>query len=156
AELARELGRVEELRSEVARIEVEAEALPATERGERAPGGDEVVRDLGRVDLEPEADSLALERVEDRAETVGDLLVASPGRREVVRRERVEKVPHGGAAEAVHLGDAERRRRARGVGEALGRAAVHTFRVAVAPDLRWQDRAVALVDRVADRLADEV
>ncbi len=47
-------------------------------------------------------------------------------------------------------------RGARGVLHPLGGALPHAFRVAVAADLGRQDRAVALVDPVADRLADEV
>ena len=35
-------------------------------------------------------------------------------------------------------------------------ALAHAFRIAVAPDVRRQDRLVALVDQVADGLADQV
>ena len=48
------------------------------------------------------------------------------------------------------------RRRPRRVLHPLGRALPDALRIAVAPDLRRQDPAVALVDRVADRLADEM
>ena len=51
---------------------------------------------------------------------------------------------------------AELRRGARGVLHPLGGARAHALRVAVAVDLGRQDRAVPLVDAVADRLADEV
>ena len=52
-ELERELRRVEELVGEVARIEVDPERLAVVDRVERLPSRDEVVGDLGRVDLEP-------------------------------------------------------------------------------------------------------
>jgi hypothetical protein len=155
-ELGHECGRVEELRGEVARVEVDAEALAPVDRLERAPGGDEVVGDLGGVDLEPEADALRVEDVDDRAPALRELLVAAVDLGEVVRRERVELVPDRRTGEAVHLGDPERGRGARRFLHPLGRALPHPLAFAVAPDLRRNDRAVALVDRVAHRLADEV
>jgi hypothetical protein len=50
-ELERELRRVEVLVREVARIEVDAEGLPVVDGLQRLPRRDEVVGDLGRVDL---------------------------------------------------------------------------------------------------------
>ncbi len=52
--------------------------------------------------------------------------------------------------------DAERRGRAGRVLHPLRRALSHPLGVAVAPDLGRQDPLVPCVDRVADRLADEV
>ena len=106
--------------------------------------------------LEPEAHALRVEDVHDRPPALGELLVAAVDLAEVVRRERVEQVPDRRAGEAVHLRHAELRGGARRVLHPLGRAAPHALRIAVAVDLGRQDRAVPLVDPVADRLADEV
>src|SRR2546423_37053 len=65
-------------------------------------------------------------------------------------------MPDRGAGEAVDLRDAELRRRARRVLHALGRPLSDAVGFAVAPDLGREDRTVPHVDRVADRLADEV
>src|SRR5581483_11554913 len=156
AELERELGRIEELRREMARVEVDPERVPAADRLERPPRRDEVVRDLGRVHLEAEADALRVEDVHDRPPALGELAVRAVDLAEVVRRERVEEVPDRRAGEAVHLRDAELRGRARRVLHPLRGAPPHTLRLAVAVDLRRQDGAVALVDAVADALADEM
>src|SRR2546423_13876141 len=64
-ELVYERGGIEELRDQVAGIEVDAEALAAPDRVERAPRGREVVGDLCGMDLEGEADSLGVEHVDD-------------------------------------------------------------------------------------------
>jgi hypothetical protein len=81
AELGDEGGRVEELVLEVAGIEVDPEAGAVVERVQRLAGRAEVVGDLGRVDLEGEADALRVEDVDDRAEALGELLVARWGSR---------------------------------------------------------------------------
>src|SRR3954464_2104073 len=65
-ELGDERRAVEELVLEVRRVEVDAEALAVVERGERLARGDEVVGDLGRVDLERELHALGVEDVDDR------------------------------------------------------------------------------------------
>ena len=155
-ELEHERSRVEQLVGEVARVEVDAEALAVPDRVERPARGDEVVGDLGRVHLEAEADALPVEDVHDRAPAVREVLVAAVDLGEVVGRERVEQVPDRRAGEAVHLLHAERAGRAGRVLHPLGRALAHALGVAVAPDLRRQDVAVTVVDRIADGLADQV
>ena len=156
AELERELRGVEELRREVTRVEVDAERLAVADRVERLARRHEVVGDLGRMHLEPEANALGVEDVHDRPPPLRELLVAALDLRVVVRRERVDEMPDRRAGEAVHLRDAELRGGARRVLHALGGARAHAFGIAVAVHLRRQDRAVALVDPVADGLADEV
>ena len=116
----------------------------------------EVVGDLGRMHLQAEADALALEHLEDRLQTLRDLLIAALDPLEVVGRERVEQRPDRGAEEPVHLGDAKGGGRARRVFESARGTAAHAFRIAVTPDLGRQDAPVPLVDRIADGLADEV
>ena len=106
--------------------------------------------------LEREADAFGVEHVDDRAPALGELLVASLDRVEVVRREGVEQVPDRRAGEPVDHRDAEGGRGARGVLHPLRGPAAHALRVAVPPHLRRQDRPVARVDRVADGLPDEV
>ena len=80
------------------------------DRRQRLARGDEVVGDLGRVDLEREAHALGVEDVEDRAPALGEVLVAALDLGEVVGRERVEHVPDRRAGEA---GDDRRRRASR-------------------------------------------
>ena len=155
-ELAREGGGVEELVLEVARVEVDPEGLVVADRVEGLARRDEVVGDLGRVHLEPEAHPLRFEDVHDRPEALGEVLVAALDLGEVVRREGVELVPDRRAREAVHLRDAERGRGAGRVLQALGGALPDALGLAVAPDLGRKDRLVARVDRVADGLPDEV
>ena len=65
-------------------------------------------------------------------------------------------MPDRRAGEAVHLRDAEPRGRAGGVLHSLGCPLLDPGRVAVSPDVGREDRLVARVDRVADRLADEM
>ena len=141
---------------EVRGIEVDPERGPPVDRVERLARRHEVVGDLRGVHLEAEAHALAVEHVEDRAPALREVLVAALDHGEVVRRERVEQVPHGGPGEPVHLLDAERGRGARRVRHPLGRALPDALGVAVAVDLRGEDAAVPVVDRVADGLADEV
>jgi hypothetical protein len=155
-ELLGERRRVEELVDEVARVEVDPEALTVADRVERLRGRDEVVRDLRRVHLEREADALVLEHVDDRAPALREVLVAALDLVEVVRREGVELVPDRRAGEAVDDADAELGGRAGRVLHAIGRAPADALGLAVAPDVGREDRAVPLVDRVADGLADEM
>jgi hypothetical protein len=65
-EVEQERGGVEVLPDEVRRVEVEPERRPVLEQVQRATSGPVVVGDLGRVDLEREADPHLLEDVEDR------------------------------------------------------------------------------------------
>jgi hypothetical protein len=144
-------------------------ALVAVDRRDRALGAGDVERDLGRVHLEGEIDVELLEGLEDRAEALGEIGEAGIPIRLRGRREGVDRVPDGRAGEAVDdrgkvvlgavaagLGVEER---ARGLGRGdhlLGGPLAHALGVAVAPDVGRQDGLVALVDVVADRLADEV
>jgi hypothetical protein len=155
-ELACERSRVEQLGDEVARVEVQAEAVAPPECFQRFLGCDEVIGDLGWMHFQPEAHTFAVEDVENRSEALGNLVVATFDGGKVVRRERVEQMPDRRAGEPVDLRYAECRRCAGCIGETLGGAASHALGVTVAPDLRRQDAAVPLVDRVAYGLADEV
>ena len=75
-ELLNERSRVEELVREVARVEVDPKPLPALDGVQRLASGDEVVRDLGRVHLEPEAHALGVEHVDDRVPALGEVPVS--------------------------------------------------------------------------------
>ena len=126
------------------------------DRRQRAAGGDEVVGDLGRVHLEREFDPLGLEDVDDRPPALREVVVAALDRVEVVRGERVEHVPGRRAREPGHHVHTEPGGGAGGVLHVVGGPLAHPLGISVAPDVRRHDRLVALVDRVADRLADEV
>src|SRR6266545_49945 len=65
-------------------------------------------------------------------------------------------MPDRRAGEPVHLRDAEQGRGAGAVLHPLGGALLDAPRLAVPPDLRWEDCLVPRVDRVAHSLADEV
>src|SRR4051794_34138495 len=77
AEGADEGRGVEELVLEVAGIEVDPEAPAVADGVERLARRHEVVGDLGRVDLEREANALGLEDVDDRSPALGELAVAA-------------------------------------------------------------------------------
>ena len=155
-ELERELRRVEALVREVARIEVDPERIAVPDRVERFARRHEVVGDLGRMHLEPEAHAFGVEDVHDRPPALGEVLVAALHRVVVVRRERVDEVPDRGAGEAVDLRHTELRGGTSRVLHSLRRPCPDALRLAVAVDVRRQDRLVTLVDAVADRLPDEM
>src|SRR5207249_11003954 len=154
--LLHECRRVEELMSEVARVEIDPEVGAPVDCSERLSSRDEVVRDLCWMDLEPEAHPFALEDVYDRPPAFGEVLVTAFDLVEVVRWEGVERVPDARAGEAVDLLDAERGGGARGLLHSLGRSPADALGIADAPDLGSKDRPVAFVDAIADALADEV
>ena len=131
-------------------------ARAVADRRQRLARRDEVVGDLRGVHLEREPHALGLEDVDDRPPALGELLVAALDRGEVVGRERVEEVPDRRAGEPGDHGDAELRGRPGRVLHPLGRAPAHALRIAVAPHLRRHDAPVALVDRVAHRLPDQM
>ena len=98
-----------------------------------------------------------VEHVEDRVPAVREVPVAGGHHLLGGRREHRDVLPDGGAGEAHDGLDAEPLRRPRGQLHLLGRPLTHALRVAVAPDVRGQDRLVPRVDRVvADGLALEV
>ena len=96
AELVDEGGGVEELVLEVAGVEVDPEAGAVADRRQRLARGEEVVGDLGGVDLEREAHALGLEHVDDRAPQLGEGLVAALD----LRRSRWAGRSRGGARSA--------------------------------------------------------
>jgi hypothetical protein len=156
AELVDECGGVEELGDQVAGVEIDPERLTAVDRVEGLARGDEVVGDLGGVDLERESHSLGVVHVEDRREALGKLLVTALERSEVVGGERVQEVPDRRSGEPGDDRHAHLCRGAGGVLKALGGALAYAVGVAVTPHLVGEDRPVARIDRVAHRLADEV
>jgi hypothetical protein len=111
---------------------------------------------FGWMDLEGEANPLGLEHVHDRPPALAEVVVPPLDGVPVVGRERVEHVPDRRAREAGHHLHAEPSRRTRGVLHLLGRSPADALGVAVPPHVLGQYRPVPLVDRVADRLPDEV
>jgi hypothetical protein len=98
------------------------------------------------MDLEREAHALGVEDVDDRPPALGEVLVAALDLRPVVRRERVEHVPHRRPGEARDDLHAELRRGRGGVLHPLGGAGAHALGIAVAPHLGRQHALVARVD----------
>ena len=155
-ERADELHGAHALPVQMARIEVEAEFLTVVERLEGPLGRDEVEGDLRRMHLQREAHAALGEDVEDRIPPLGELREAGLDHRLGHRRERIEERPDRGAGEPVHDRHAEPLGGAGRVLHLLHRTPVDPRGVAIAPDVRRQDRLVAFVDAVADGLADEV
>ena len=167
-ELADEFHVVDALIAEGGRVVVETETLVVLHRLERALRGGDVERDFGGVHLKGEVHVLLVEGIEDGRETLREILKALVVESLARRRERVEAMPDRGAGEAVdHRGELvlvlaagfrvqEKAGGLAGLDHLQRRALADTFGLAVAPDIRRQDRLVALVDIVADRLANEV
>jgi len=172
AELAQEAEVVDALVAEVARVEVEAEARVVADGGERAARGDGVEGDFGGMDFEREADVRGFARREDGPPRRAEARVAVLDLRRGDGREGVEEVPDRAAREADDDGAGralrqvvadglrsrveEAPRRLDGVDHLRRRALADAVRAAVAPDALGEDGAVALVDGIADGLADEV
>src|SRR6202042_2133474 len=93
---------VEVLPDEVARVEVEAEALPVADRVEGASGGPVVVGDLTRVDLVGEAHPHLVEDVDDRVPALGKILVPSVDHLWRHGGKSGQGDPDGGPGEAHH------------------------------------------------------
>ena len=156
-ELGHERGAVEELVLEVRRVEVDPEALAVVERVQRLARGDEVVGDLGRVDLERELHALGVEDVDDRDEALGELLVAALDLREVVGREASRARCQIGEPVKPVTVVTPSRAAARAVSLSFSAARWRTPSGSPSPHTSGGTHAlVAAVDRVADRLADEV
>src|SRR5690606_34756725 len=165
AERVDELDVVDALVAEVRRVEVEPEAPVATDRFDRALSGRDVEGDLRRMDLEPEVDVHSIERVEDRLETSREVIEASLPILLRRRRKRVDRMPDARPREAVDDGG---KLLASGAGvdepptrlprpdHLLGGTLADAFRIAIAPDVGRKDQFVPLVDRIADRLPDQM
>src|SRR3712207_742738 len=140
----------------MARVEVDAEPLAPAYSIKGLAGRDEVVGDLGRMDLEAPLDTLLVKDVDYGIPPVREVLVATLYLREVVGRKGVVLVPDARSREPVYLRDPEAGRSPRGVLHLVGGAPPHPFRVAVAPNVGGEGRLVPRVYRIADRLANEV
>ena len=148
--------RVDELVDQVARVEVEAERRMMADGLERSGRRNDVVGDLGRMHLQTEAHAFTLEGAHDRQPAVGEVPVAGV---DVVlgrRRKEIELRPDAAAGEAVDDIDTEELGRVRCVHDLLSGALPNPLGIAVAPNARRQDALVALVDRVAHALTDQV
>jgi hypothetical protein len=146
---------VDALVAEVRRVVVEAEGGVAVDGLDGALGGGDVEGDLGRVHLEREAHAELGVGVEDRRPAAGEVVEARLSSLRG-RREGVERVPDRRAGEAVDDLQAER---GGGAPVAIISSAARWRTPSGSPSPQTcggQDGLVALVDAVADRLADEV
>lgn len=127
------------------------------DRFEGPDGGPVVVGDLTGVDFVGEADAAFVEDVQDGVPAVREVLVAGVDDFFRDGREHGHVLPDGGAGEPDDGVHAEGFGEPGGVLHFLGGALADSFGVAVAPDLRADDRFVAEVDGViAHGLALEV
>jgi hypothetical protein len=69
---------------------------------------------------------------------------------------RIEQRPDAGPRKSIDNGNPQLLRGTRGVFKFFCRAQIDAVRLAVAPYMRWQDRAVPLINHVQDRLAHQV
>ena len=147
---------VHSLIGEVAGVEVEAEpAVPAYCR-DGPLGAGKIEGDLGGMHFQREVDADFVEPVQDRR----------PARREVSKpsvpvglgggREGIHRMPYRRSGESSHGLYPEPCSGAGGVLHLPGGTPADPFWVAIAPDMLWQNGLVALVDQVADRLADQM
>ena len=155
-ECADELDRIDPLPDQVARVEVEAELLAVVQRLQRPLGRVQIEGDLRRMHLQGELHAALAEHVEDRVEPLGQQLEAVVDHLRRDRREGIQQGPDARAGEAVDHADAQLLRGPGGVDHVLGGPGVDLGRVAVAPNVRRQDRLVPRVDVVQHRLADQV
>jgi len=95
------------------------------------------------VHLVGEAHADLVVHVEDGVPAVGEVLVAGLDRLRRDRREHRDVLPDRGPGEADDDVDAQQGGSARGVGHPLRSALAHPLGVAVAPDGRRLDRALA-------------
>ena len=169
AEQPDELHVVNVLIAEVRGVEVEAEAFVFLDGSDGALGAGDVERNFGRVNFEGEVYVERIERLEDWPEPLREIVEAFLPVLVAGRRERVDRMPDGGAGKAVDDGGGaflaaeagglrvhERACGLAGLDHLFGGAFADAFRFAVAPDIGRQDALVPGINVVADRLADEV
>jgi hypothetical protein len=156
---------VNPLVTKMAGVVVEAETPVPADGGQSSLRRGCVECDLGRVDFEPEVHIHLFENLEDWQPAVGKIFVSGFQIFLGGGRKRVERMPDRRAGEAVD-DRVDDRPIGSGVEKLPGgprrgfhlfrRAAADALRVAVPPDRIGEDRLVAVVDPVADRLPDEM
>ncbi len=155
-ELADEAGRVHSLPDQMAGIEIEAE-LRTVIQGLQGPlGRVQVEGDFRRMHLQRELHAALGKDVQDRVEPLGEQFEAFVDHRRRDGRKAVEQVPNARTGEAVDDADSQLPGGPGGVFHGLGCPGIHARRIAIAPDVRRQDRLMAGVDRVQHRLAHQV
>jgi hypothetical protein len=162
---ADEFDVVHALIAQVRGIVVEAEALVAPYRVDGALGRGDVEGYLRRVHFESEIHVHLVELGEDRLPAIREIVESLLPVFLIGGREGVDGMPDARAGEAVDDGREagglgggvdEVAAGAGGVDHLLGGALTDAFGLTIAPDVRRQDQLVALVDQVADGLADQV
>ena len=151
-----ELDVVHPLVAEVAGVVVESEGLAIIQGVQRPLCRGDVEGDLRGMHLQAELHAHLVEHVQDRIPARREVFVSRIDGRRVHGREGVEQVPDRRAGEAVGYIEAHVRCGPGGLLHLLGRTLAHAFRVPVPPDMGRQDRLVAGIDQVADRLTGEM
>src|SRR5262249_51170039 len=138
------------------RVVIETKLRPPAYRLQRTFCAHDVESDFRRMHFQRELDFAFLELVEDRI----------PSRREVGKavfdlritdgRKTIKQAPDLRSGEAVDDFDTEVLCGVRCLDDFLGGALADILGLSVSPDVRRQNRLVALVNIVADSLADEV
>ncbi len=141
---------------QVAGIVVEAEARVVPHGFQRPLSAGGVEGDLGGMHFQREIHAHFLKHVQNGAKAPGEVVKAALPVGLIGGRKGVEAVPDARSGESRDHADAEFLRGAGGVHHLLGGPLAHAFRVAVTPDVGRYDGPVALVNRVADGLPDEV
>ena len=129
---------------------VEAEALVSLHRLNRPLGGGDIERDFRGVDFQREIDIGLVKLGQDRAETLREVVEPFLPVFLIGRRKGVDAVPDARTGETVDNANAELLGGAGRILELFGCATVDAAGIAVAPHVRRQNRAVPLIDAVAD------
>ena len=136
-EVVEEKDGVDELRYEVAWIEIEAEAGVVPDGFQGAMSGEDIVGDLGRVDFQGEANLLFLKDLQNGEPAVGEVPVAGVDVALGGGWEEVELGPDTAAGKAVDRVDSEQPGRLSGGFHLLGGTPADPFRIPVPPDAAW-------------------
>ncbi len=156
AEAAHELHRVDSLPVEMARVEGEAELLPAVDGVQYALGAVEVEGDLARVYLEGVAQAALGTHVQDRAPRLGEIAQGVLNQLRGRCRVADDRGPNRRPGEAGKHRHTELLRGPGGRDHLLGGTLAHPFRPAVAPDVVGQQEPVPGLDRFADGVTNAV
>src|SRR5262245_54322587 len=142
--------------AEMAGVIVKSKCLPAAEGVDGPLRGRDVECDLGGMHLERKPHAHLVEHVEDGVPAFGEIRESRVDCRVGHWRKAVEQRPDRRAGETGDRLHAELRGGARGVLHLLGGARTDALGFAVTPHVRRDDRLVAVVDRVAHSLPDEM
>ena len=153
---ADKLHRVDPLPNQMAGVEVESELVAVLQHVQCALGRVQVEGNLGGMHFQGELHAALAKHVEDWVEPLGQKIEAVVDHFRRNWREGIEQRPNARAREAVDHAHAQLLGGPGGVLQLLGGSGIDFLRIAVAPDVWWQDGLVTGVNVVQHRLADQM